>query len=410
MLKKDKVDNRCTRIFGSICSNWPIYLTLGSGFFLLIGCLYYHITPWYTLKEFGDKQHLNDQKNDFVNFHNDLGIKFLYSKNIDAAREEFNQTLGVDPLNQNAARYKILCDLFNNTTIIAVTSKYNSESTRMRLDELMIKNNTDPLLYLYSGELSFNNREWMDAICYYTKTLQLDPNVAAAYEDLGVVGELEKPFLLSDQENKTLKKAADIAGFEYNKENLSDFTLKMFKKAVDVEKKKLIYRSNLAGKYYELGDYTNAILLYSGSFDPNLDSYISFSNSYRCLGDFENASKIQEKQITLMEENNTKDLAMNHNNFYYRTSSANIAALNTYDEKKYYFYYNIALTNYLFEKEPKAREYVKKANNLNLTIESKSKVKEILDYDILALQKTQSNNTKLINKANEFRNEFVTKM
>jgi hypothetical protein len=78
--------------------------------------------------------------------------------------------------------------------------------------------------------------------------------------------------------------------------------------------------------------------------------------------------------------------------------------------KKYYFHYNIALTNYLLGNETKTWEYGTKADNLNLAINSKSKIKGILNHDIKNFQKAFPQNITLIDKTNEFINEFVAKM
>jgi hypothetical protein len=67
---------------------------------------------------------------------------------------------------------------------------------------------------------------------------------------------------------------------------------------------------------------------------PNLDIYISLSNSYRCIDNLETASEIQENQIKLMMDNKTEDQAINRYTFEYRTDLENMTPLNTYDEKK----------------------------------------------------------------------------
>jgi len=41
---------------------------------------------------------------------------------------------------------------------------------------------------------------------------------------------------------------------------------------------------------------------------PSLDSYITYSNAFRCLGHLDNAIKIQEQQINLTKDNSTIDI------------------------------------------------------------------------------------------------------
>lgn len=74
--------------------------------------------------------------------------------------------------------------------------------------------------------------------------------------------------------------------------------------------------------------------------------------------------------------------------------------------KKYYAYYDIALTYYLLENEIQAMKYVNKADNLYLDADSALSVKDILDFDIETLQIAQLNNKTLINKTIEFMNKF----
>ncbi len=74
--------------------------------------------------------------------------------------------------------------------------------------------------------------------------------------------------------------------------------------------------------------------------------------------------------------------------------------------KKYYFYYNIALTYYILENENKTQEYLKKANDLHLNINSELKVKKIVNHDIEVLQNSQSQKITLIDKTKKFKNRF----
>ena len=73
-------------------------------------------------------------------------------------------------------------------------------------------------------------------------------------------------------------------------------------------------------------------------------------------------------------------------------------------EKKYYAYYNTALTYYLLGDEKKTTEYVKRANDLHIVNHLESDVKELLDFDIENLQVEQSN---FKNRTSEFRNIFL---
>jgi hypothetical protein len=78
--------------------------------------------------------------------------------------------------------------------------------------------------------------------------------------------------------------------------------------------------------------------------------------------------------------------------------------------KEYYFYYNIALTEYLLDKkdtEDTAAGYLKKADHLPIDSDSKSKVKGIVNFDIETLLKSNSTRPEIINMGIEFQNKFV---
>jgi hypothetical protein len=110
IISKDKSDkNWFNNIFNSpIIQNLSFSLSIISFFALLAGCLAYNVSPLYTLQQVGyQQQHEMYQqqenlKNNFTKFHNDLGTKFLHFKEINAAKNEFNQVVKVDPLNQTA--------------------------------------------------------------------------------------------------------------------------------------------------------------------------------------------------------------------------------------------------------------------------------------------------------------------
>jgi tetratricopeptide (TPR) repeat protein len=374
-----------------VLSNFAVFVTLGiallSSFFLLIGCIYYHITPWYNLKEVGYQQQQNELKNNFTNFHNDLGIQFLFAGRVDAATNEFTKILEVDRLNQNATRYLVLCGIFNNTTFDFYNfNNFDDEITRQQLDALIIETPNDPLLYFYSGNLAHSKGYLDDAITYYQKAIDLSNcSFAAAYHSMGIV---------NDQKNE---------------HNLS---LENFAKAVRLSPKTWIYNNDLADEFYTLEDYDNSTTYYSKAIRLNpfiLLPYFGISKSFRCLGDLETASAMQERQITLMEVNYTKYLPINQKGLCYPRNSRNLEfiCLNTYDEIQYYCYYSTALTYYLLGNGNKTLEYLQKADDLHLNIKLKSKVKEILNYDIENLQKAQSQNITLVDKTNEFRNNYL---
>jgi hypothetical protein len=409
MIKEDKANSRLKPTFdytpklGYIVSNWTFFLSIGSVLiFLGVGYFYYHINLFYTFDEIkyrldeinythqqeDFKKEQEDLKKNFVDLHNNLGIKFLYAEKFGAAKDEFNQVLTVDHLNKKALICSLYGDLFNNTSSDNYYNSidYDPEIIQMRLDALMHENTSDPLPYFYIGNLAALKHEWNNAMDSYSKAINLSNEpFAAAYNRMGIVNA------------------------QTNEHNLS---LKNFSIAVNLIPFSAEYQNNLADELYVLNDYKNASGRYNKSIelDPRLlDPYVGKSNSDRCLGELESAQKTQEKQIKLMEMDPIKNLPVNQKSAVYTSDSENIR-LKNYSMKEYYYYYNIALTNYLLEREIKTQYYLKKAYDLHLDPDSESNVKKILNHDIKYLQNAQSNNTKLINRSNEFRDNVVTKM
>jgi len=374
---------KCNPALSFITTNWIVL----SAIILFLGCLYYNIPPLYSLDDARYNHHQEILKRNYIEFHNDLGIRLLNARQITSARDEFKKVLDIDKLNQDATKGLFECDVFRSIW----NESTDPEVLYMELTELRKKDHKDALPLIYLGDFASAHPDSTDnATEFYKEALEKDPENAAASESLGYL---------------------------YDQTNQSEAALKMFFNATKLSRWNVLYQGNLAYKHYEIGEYETAIDCYHNTIilDPkSLDLYIGLSNSYRCLGDLKNAIKNQEKQIKLMEDNSTKDLVENHRDFYYRNNSENSVPLQNYNEKKHYFYYNIALTYYLLDKNDTAADYVKKANDLqDLDPESKLKIKGILNFDIETLQtalKTRPeviNQPKLINKTLEFQNKFV---
>jgi len=291
--------------------------------------------------------------------------------------------LEVDRLNQNATRYLVLCEIFNNTTLDFRNIKNrDDEITRQQLDALINETPNDPLLYFYLGSLFHSMAYYDDAITYYQKAINLsNDSFAAAYHYIGLIMSLEQYRIFA-------------------RENLT--------KAVKLSPYTWIYINDLADEYYVSENYNKSLNRYilAQKLKPYaLLPYFGIFKSYRCLDDLENATKMQEQQIAVLEDN----LSFNQKGFCWVTNSTKLPyiCLSTYDEIQYYCYYSIALTYYLSENKAenkaKTQEYLQKAYDLRLSKKSKLKVENLLNYDIETLQNAQH---RFINKTNEFKNKY----
>lgn len=311
-----------------------------------------------------------------MSFHNDLGIKFLYVGQIEAAKNEFNQVLEIDPLDHNATRGLFECEIYSE----ANNDSCDPELTYMRLRALEIEYPDDPLPYLYLGDFAYNLNDLNHSLDYYQDAISRSSSVAGAYAGMGLI---------------------------YDEQGRPDLARKMFERAINLTYWNVLYRDNLADVCYELEDYETALHWYNDTMSldkRNLMSYIGYSNSYRCTGDLESARRLQEQQIQLSENESILNLKINQETYFFPTNSKEITHLNNNNEKRYYIYYNAALTNYLIGDNTKTLEYLNKANNLDLDEDSEFAIKEILIYDIEKLQKAQP---KFTNKTAEFRKKFI---
>lgn len=374
---------KCNQTLSFITTNWIVF----SVTVLFLGCLYYNIPPLYTLDDARFNHQQEILKRNYIDFHNDLGTKLLNVRQISAATDEFQKVLNVSKLDQKATNGLFECDVFRSIW----NKSTDPEILYMQLDELKKKATKDDALpFIYLGDFAFLHESSMDAIPYYEKALNITHNESAA--------------------------AAETLGTIYSQENKPDKAIHYFHIAANLSKWNMIYRNNLAYEHYDSGDYDTAIYYYNSTkiLDPNyLDLYTGLSNSYRLIGDLKNARENQKQQIDSMENNGTKDLSNNNRNFSGRTNSGKIADLDTYDLKKYYYYYNIALTYYLSDKDhpveghvEKADYYVNQANALQLDQNSKLKVKDIVSFDIKCLQEKRS---EYRNETNEFKNKYGIK-
>jgi len=373
--KDGKYRNKCLLLSKNILTHWSFCLSIGSLFIILLSWITLGVSPLYTFQEIAYQQEQDNLKREFVQFHNELGTQFLYVEEIDAARNEFNQVLKVDPYNQNAAKGLFECDVFGYVE----NQSYNPVIIKTQLDQLSNKYPDDPLPYLYLGDFAWSWGYTDSATNFYQEAIKRNSSVAAAYFGLGNI---------------------------YEENNQLDRAREMFQEAVNLSYWNIMYRNNLAYVCYESQDYNNSIFWYSGSVDidpRHIDQYIGYSNSCRCLNDLDTAIELQENQIYYMENNETRNLTCNQGIVYYPYDSGHIY-IYTYDTREHYYYYNIALTYYLLGNENKTLEYLKKADDLHLDTETISNNRMIVNYDIENLQKAQP---ELMNKTVEFRNKFL---
>lgn len=366
----------CTLNF--IRSNLSVLSVISTLVLVFLGWGIYHVSPLNTFEEIAYKQEQENLKRDYVQFHNDLGNLLLNVEQIDAAKREFEKSLEMDPLNQTARFSLFKCEVFGSV----MNKTYDSEITGKQLEMILKESdNADPHAYLFLGDLHlFVNQS--EALINYQKAINLDDSVAAAYAGMGYA------YYLQDKHDKSVQ---------------------MYEKALNISPWSQSCLNNLGYQYYITKDYQKAIDTYNkllGINDKYLLSYYMISNSYRLIGDLESAQKYYEVLLVPLADKDIVDLKQNNRTWGFQIKSGEMFLYN-FPEKKYYAYYNLALTHYLLGNERKTIEYFKRANDLHIDKDLETNVQKLVSSDIDNLQEEQPS---LLNRSEEFRIKFLTQL
>ena len=362
-------------------TNWKVFIFLITLISVLIGWSIFDISPLQPLEEIAFKQseyRLKEKqdllRSEMVNRHLKLGNSFLNVMQLDAAKIEFEEALKLDPLNLSAKRGLTKSEIFTPILI----NDYDPEVMEKRLELILEENPNDPHAFLFLG-IIYTPINQDKALEYYQKAIDKDPSIAAAYFGIGVI---------------------------YDQQNKPDEALKMYRIALNFSKWNQVFLSNLGDQYYLRKDYQKAIEQYDLLLtldDRLLPVYYTVSNAYRLKGNLEQARKDQEKLIKLLDNENVTCFMRNQQAWYFHSEHENIFFYE-YPEKKYYAYYNLAITYYLMGNETEALIYVKKAEDLNLDKDLEKQVKKLIHFDIDTLQEEQK---AYRNRTEEFRSKFL---
>ena len=194
-------------------------------------------------------------------------------------------------------------------------------------------------------------------------------------------------------------------GVLYDLQNDPDNALKMYEKAWSLSKEDQTYLNNLAYQYYQRKQYEEAIEKYEIVLKLDtryLLTYYTISNAYRLTGNLKDALRYQERLVNLLQSKEATSLNMNQGEWFFHTESGQVHFdPNDFPKRKYYAYYNLALTLYLLGSDKQTDEYIRKARDLDIAEERS--VKLLLDFDIRSLEKEQNS---FKTRLDEFRSKF----
>jgi tetratricopeptide (TPR) repeat protein len=347
------------------------YWVILSFLVLVLACFWYRANPFHEVKKIAREQEMRKFTWTMTERHRKLGKQFLDMGLNDAAREEFQEALKLDPTNVEAE-----FGLFKSRVFNLLQGEYNPEVIEKRLEILKAEKEDDPHVHLFLGDFYYTLEKDQEAEEQYRQAIKLDEKVASAYYGLGLI---------------------------YDKQDKTDVALKMFEQAAGLSKGNRNYLNNLASLYSRKGQYEKAIKKYLEviKLDPDyLLSYCEIAQALRLTGKIKEAYHIQLALAKRLDNEKTASLPKNQDPWYFiagQDKEVKKISLQELPEKRCYVYYCCALTGYLYGYEPEAqgkaraveeaRQYLEKARQLKT--EREPAVRSLVVSDLIRLAQEQ---------------------
>lgn len=338
--------------------------------------------------DFDEAQRTEEKLNrteQMANRHTELGYKFFSIGHPGAAKTEFQQALGLDPVHPRAEEGLLMAKTF----IPIHRGAYDLEVAEQRLTDLLPDSQSeesidDSYVHAFLGDIfsRLGTEEGINiALREYQKAIELNGRNAHAFAGMGII----------KQQQGQLSEA-----------------LEMYEKAQSISTWSPEYLNNIAYIYYQRQQYDLAIAQYEQlvRFDPFfIVPYSQLAHAYRLRGlegDLRTAYTYQVGLLELLEDEDVTSQEKNQFPVFYHTGERLIFLSEDY-QKRYYAYYSTALTSYML-KNGEAESYVSKAEGLNLDANTRSAVRSLVRYDIEILQEEQPS---LESKTNKFSTKFL---
>jgi|SRR5215211_986604 len=378
------------RLVGSmmfVASTWVVFFAIFSMVTLLIGWKAYGVSPLHSLERIAhqQKQQVREEtqakkKRHLGAYFVDLGERLLLVGEPEAARAEFETALELDPLNPEANRRLLECELFES---IDVRSKdYDPTVIEPKLDKLVEERPKDTYVYAFRGILRSNQVNYEAALSDLNKAVSLNDSNAYAYSGIATV---------------------------YYEKGKFDKAVEISKKALERAPGNPYYKGNYAGALYAAEQYKDAIRVYEGVTFLDSEYVIPFhdlAQLYRLRGDLETSGWYYKQLITMLKDKEIMSLEKNELLWTFTTGPSNFPVyLAEGPDILYYAYYSTALTAYLRGYTGDAESYVQKANELQIGPVAESEVERLLQYDVEKLQEEQEQFRK---SAEDFSEKYLT--
>jgi len=294
---------------------------------------------------------------------------------LDAARIEFDEALKLDPLNISAKRGLFESEIFRPI----IEGDYDPEIMEKRLKLILDENPNNSHAFLYLGQI-YSSIDHEQALAYYQKAIEIDPFIPAAYFGIGVIRDRQKEY---------------------------DEAFQMYEKALSLSNWNQVFIDNMGNQYYIRKQYDQAIKHYELLLRLNglyLQAYYPLANAYRINGNLERARSDQELLVQLLNDTNVTSMRRNQDTWFFPLGYEDKVYFYDLTEKKFYAYYNLALTYYLVGNEKEALQYIKKAQDSHIDKQSEAEIKQLINFEINNLQEEQIS---FRNGTDEFRRRFL---
>ena len=157
--------------------------------------------------------------------------------------------------------------------------------------KLISRNPKVPFLYNLMGLILSEQKEADQALEYYEKGIEIDPNFAEIYNNLGILftkikldnNKAEKFYKKSISLNYKLSEAHNNLGNLYKKINKFNEAVKCYKKAIETNSKTPFAHHNLANAYVSSGNFEEAKKYFIESIKLFPDFYVSHRSLSRLI-------------------------------------------------------------------------------------------------------------------------------
>ncbi|MGI6226246.1 MAG: tetratricopeptide repeat protein [Peptococcales bacterium] len=176
---------------------------------------------------------------------------------------------------------------------------------------------TDPHIdsetYYYLGNVTRESKEYEEAISYFQKALDANPQFFEAQYNLGKVYALQgrsedalEAFLKALELNPQDLDTYVNIGVELSNQGQREKALEMYQKALELDPYSYLVYSNIGVEYTLMGEYDKAINFHKKALELNAfygDGWYNLACTYARMQDLDNSLKNLERAIRLDDEN-----------------------------------------------------------------------------------------------------------